>query len=168
MTDLLQKTFLASGGDFSPELMARGMLLFKEHYEKNCTNHTRWYPGVFETLKTLSKNYPLAVLTNKPNLYTGIILRHLKGDGLFHDVITGGDVFPKKPDPSGALHAMKKLKALPGQSLLVGDSLVDAETAKNAGAGLALVYYGFGKRGELDLIEASFRLEKFEELLTLL
>ena len=51
----------------------------------------------------------------------------------YFDVIVGGeDVACHKPHPEGALKAVEALRAGAEQTLYVGDSVVDAETAKRA------------------------------------
>ena len=90
----------------------------------------------------------LAVLTNKPLDATRRILDGLELAKFFEaDTVLGGDgPLPRKPDPSG----MQKLCARAGVSaadaMLVGDSLVDWETAHNAGTQICLARYGFGFR----------------------
>jgi phosphoglycolate phosphatase len=64
-------------------------------------------------------------------------------DGLFAR-IEGGDSFPqKKPDPAGLLAVARDLGHPLERTLVVGDSEVDIQTARAAGARAAFVTYGF-------------------------
>ena len=68
----------------------------------------------------------------------------------FIDVIIGGeDVKQAKPHPQGVKTALKKLKAKKELSLYVGDSTVDAETARNAGIDFCGVLNGLTTYDEL-------------------
>lgn len=105
---------------------------------------TTLYPGVSTVLATLSEaGHRLAICTNKPLGATRAVLRHFDLSPLF-PVVIGGDSLPqRKPDPA-PLHAA--LKALgPGKALFIGDSEVDAETARAAEVPLALYSGGYRK-----------------------
>jgi phosphoglycolate phosphatase len=67
------------------------------------------------------------------------------------DVIIGGDeVAAPKPDPKGVLTAVAHLGAATGDVLYVGDSVIDAETAKNAGVDFAAVLTGATEAAEFE------------------
>lgn len=104
---------------------------------------THPYPGVVEALQRLrARGHPLGICTNKPYRPSLSVLRHLKLDTLF-TVILGGDSLPvHKPDPA-PLHAA--FAALGGPGLFVGDSEVDAETAKAARLPFLLYADGYRK-----------------------
>ena len=71
----------------------------------------------------------------------------LDGFGLsryFQWVIGGDSGFPRKPDPSGLDHLMRQAGVTPGACLMVGDSMMDVETARSAGAAVCVAEYGFG------------------------
>jgi phosphoglycolate phosphatase len=121
--------------------------LFFAHYEAHLVDRTRAYPGVAELLAKLEG--PLAVATNKPGKFARPILAKLGLLDRFVAVL-GADEGPRKPDPG----LVDRLRALVGVSaertVLVGDSRIDAETARNAGVALVLVSWGFGSRAELE------------------
>jgi phosphoglycolate phosphatase len=85
-----------------------------------------------------------AVLTNKPRKPAEWILNMLGLRHHFVEVIGGDGPFPRKPDPAGLLHLMEEHGAAPEATVLVGDSPIDVETAKRAGARCCVVSYGFG------------------------
>ena len=72
----------------------------------------------------------------------------LDGFGLsrfFRWVIGGDSGFPRKPDPSGLSPPDSSGAAsTPGACLMVGDSMMDVETARSAGAAVCVAEYGFG------------------------
>ena len=76
----------------------------------------------------------VAVLTNKPLRHTERLLDGLGVRQLFDDVMGGDGPHPRKPSPDGLRALMAEPPAPPEQTtLMVGDSMVDYETARNAG-----------------------------------
>jgi phosphoglycolate phosphatase len=83
----------------------------------------------------------MGVCTNKPEGPARAVLRHFGLDRLF-PVVIGGDTLPeRKPDPAPLRHAFAGLHRTEG--LFVGDSEVDAETARAARSPLALYTLGY-------------------------
>ena len=127
---------------------------------------TQPYPGVEETLERLAR-MPMAVLTNKPVRISVRILEQM-GLSKYFRVIYGGNSFEtKKPDPQGATRILRDLDAEPREALLIGDSEVDVQTARNAGTLAAAVNYGFGVH-DRGAYPADIYLDRFGELVTLL
>ena len=155
---------LGNGG--SEEQRKRALEFFLSYYESHKMDTTTAYPGVAETLEELRK-VPMAVLTNKP---VRISVRILEGLGLkkYFRAIYGGNSFEtKKPDPLGARAILREMRALPGETLMVGDSEVDVQTARNAGTMAAAVNYGFGVHDRATY-PADIYLDRFHELTTIL
>ena len=82
------------------------------------------------------------------------------------DVATGeSETTPKKPDSTGVLKTIEELGAKPEQTVLVGDSDVDIETAKNAGISSIGVLWGYRDEkvltdaGADELVDSPQRLE---------
>ncbi len=154
----------ALGSGCMEDEQQRALAFFLKYYEEHKMDTTRAYPGVAETLGKLA-NVPMAVLTNKP---VRISVRILDAMGLskYFRAIYGGNSFEtKKPDPLGARTILKELDVAPQESLLVGDSEVDVQTARNAGMVAAAVNYGFGVH-DRDAYPADINLDRFDELLT--
>lgn len=124
------------------------------------------YPGVAETLEQLAR-MPMAVLTNKPVRISVRILNELGLSQYFRAIYGGNSFETKKPDPLGARTILRELGAAPGEALLVGDSEVDVQTARNAGTLAAVVNYGFGVH-DRGAYPADIYLERFDELVTVL
>jgi phosphoglycolate phosphatase len=92
----------------------------------------------------------LAVLTNKPVRPARAICEGL-GIGEVFFRIYGGDSFPlKKPDPMGLRTIMQEAGARPEETLMIGDSKVDVQTARNAGAWSLGCHFGFGPQNLLE------------------
>ena len=116
-------------------------------YDTKLLSHTRPYDGMPEVVASLAgRGASLAVLTNKPLGATRRILAGLDLAKFFEeDAVVGGDgPWPRKPDPAGLLHLCNRAGVTPADAVLVGDSLVDWQTARGAGTGICLARYGFG------------------------
>jgi phosphoglycolate phosphatase len=133
---------------------------FLEEYAEHLLDRTRLYPGVEETLATLPGRK--VVLSNKPERLCRRIVDGLGIAGHF-EAVYGGDSFPvRKPDPAVFRAAARAAR----RPLMVGDSRVDLETARAAGAAMCAVTYGYAQPGELD--GADFTIERFSRLLEIL
>jgi phosphoglycolate phosphatase len=133
----------ALGGAATEEELKHALQFFLGYYEEHKMDNTCVYPGVPETLARLS-NIPMAVLTNKPERISVRILNSL-GIAKYFRAIYGGNSFEsKKPDPFGANIILQEFGMEAREALLVGDSEVDVQTARNAGTHAAAVNYGFG------------------------
>jgi phosphoglycolate phosphatase len=115
-------------------------------YDRRLLNHTRPYDGIPEALEELSAHAKLAVLTNKPLAATNRILSGLGMRDRFRWIVGGDSPQGRKPSPAG-LQMIAESAAQPiVETVLVGDSAVDVETARNAGARVCVARYGFGFR----------------------
>ena len=117
---------------------------FLAEYDARLLRHTRPYDGIVDLLAGLHGRARLAVLTNKPEAAARTVLEGL--DLLrFFDAVVGGDgPLARKPDPPGLLHLARAAGAAPAETMLVGDSAIDLETARRAGARACLARWGFG------------------------
>jgi phosphoglycolate phosphatase len=131
------------GPDVPPAELDCALRFFLTHYEAHKMDNTCAYPGVAEALEHLSA-MPMAVLTNKSERISVRILEAL-GLAKYFRAIYGGNTFStKKPDPLGTNTILREFSVRSNEALLIGDSEVDVQTARNAGILSAVVNYGFG------------------------
>jgi phosphoglycolate phosphatase len=117
---------------------------FLEYYGAHDLDFTTLYPGVKEALDRLrDAGKRMAVLTNKPvRMSTHIV--HGLGVGEHFFRVYGGNSFEfKKPNPIGVEALMNEAGAAREKTLMVGDSAVDVNTARNARIQCCGVTYGF-------------------------
>ena len=131
---------------------------FLEFYADVLVAHTRPYDGIPDVVRSLSGEAFLAVLTNKPEGLSRQLLEALDLAPFFQRVIGGDAAFARKPDPSGLLALMAEAGAGPAQSLYVGDSMIDVETARRAGVAVVVAQYGFGYLREPLKLDGTERL----------
>ncbi len=154
----------AMGAEASATQVAEALEFFLEHYRQHALDRTRPYPGVRESLKRLhAAGRRLAVLTNKPVEEARAILEGLTLAPLFFQVY-GGNSFPaKKPDPVGVRQLMLEVGIAPGRTMMVGDTSVDIETARNAGITACGVKYGFQPES-FEIAPPDLLIDRMEQL----
>ncbi|MGC4121969.1 MAG: HAD-IA family hydrolase [Myxococcales bacterium] len=137
------------------------MEIWREHYAAHCLDTTRPYPGIVEALAQLSG--ARAVVTNKPGPAARKLVEALSLSSLFPVVVGGGDVPSRKPDPEACRLALTRLPEVE-RVVFVGDSVVDAQTAVNAGYAFVGVLWGMGTRETLGAAGAKVFAERVDEL----
>jgi phosphoglycolate phosphatase len=143
---LIQRALGAEAAD--RELAKRGLSFFLSYYREHKLDHTTVYPGIPQALAAIQnagngKPRQMAVLTNKPVVPSRQIVEALGLASFFRQIYGGNSFASKKPDPEGARQLLKEAAALPQETVIVGDSQVDAETGRNAGLWTIGVTYGF-------------------------
>jgi phosphoglycolate phosphatase len=134
---------LAAAGLAVP--LENALARFLTSYDGRLTNHTRPYPGIPELLTQLhAEHLKMALLTNKPLDASARILEAFGLTRFFRLRVGGDGPWPRKPAPDGLRFLMKEELAEPSETVLVGDSTVDLQTARNAGVRICLARYGFG------------------------
>ncbi|MBX3611853.1 MAG: HAD-IA family hydrolase [Hydrogenophaga sp.] len=143
----LLRSALAHGGLDGPSVatvLDSAWAHYQRHYRAVNGQHSEVYPGVVEGLVALRKQgLRLACLTNKPLAFARELLRTKALDVHFAQVF-GGDSFARsKPDPLPVIETCRALASAPARTLVVGDSLNDAQAARGAGCPVVLVSYGY-------------------------
>lgn len=125
----------------NPELV---LAYFQKHYPAHCRIHTVPYAGVTEALEELKGQYPMAIVSNKPDA----AVKELCAE-LFPGIFAIGERpdCRRKPAPDMVHQAMKAIGV--ERCVYVGDSEVDIATAKNAGVPCLTVTWGFREEAEL-------------------
>lgn len=127
---LVERGLQATGG-MDESLKSKVLESFMTAYEKDKTTLTRPYPGVLKCLGHLQNaGMPMGICTNKPEEPAQDIC-DVMGLSEYFDVIAGARPdMRKKPDPAPLFAVCKALGAPPKDTLYVGDSVVDFQTAE--------------------------------------
>lgn len=141
--DALVSRALAAGCGLN-DLPASVVARFREIYADHLLDTTLPYPGIRAALRRLSDVAPLAVLTNKPERAALAVLSGLGLLEMFGAVLGGDGILPRKPHPGPLLHLIDQANTTAHETLLVGDSEIDFETAERAGTAIAMARYGYG------------------------
>ncbi|MGB7264200.1 MAG: HAD-IA family hydrolase [Terracidiphilus sp.] len=139
-------------GAVDEELFKKAYAFFLQYYREHKLDFTYAYDGVLDALKALHELHDapggpsriMAVLTNKPVRPARGICEGLGLAGYFLHIYGGDSFAVKKPDPLGLRSLMEETGAGPEETVMIGDSRVDVETARNAGAWAIGCAFGFG------------------------
>ena len=116
---------------------------FTEYYKNHCADKTRPYHGIMELLWTIRKaGCKTAVVSNKADYGVQELCRQYF-DGLFDVAVGEREGILKKPAPDSVNEVLKCLQAKKEETVYIGDSEVDIETAANAGIDHIIVEWGF-------------------------
>lgn len=123
-----------------------------EAYAGALAVETHLFDGVEACLDALeAQGWRLGVCTNKPE---GLALGVLDALGIRHrfPAILGADTLSvRKPDPVHMTQTALRIGADPARSVMIGDTLTDLATARNAGRPCILTSFGFAAEPLADL-----------------
>lgn len=117
---------------------------YQAYYRANSRVRTCPYAGVTEALEELKKQFPLGIVSNKPDAPTKALCADF-----FPGIYARGesDDCARKPAPDMLLKTMALLGV--DTCVYVGDSDVDVLTAQNTGVPCLSVLWGFRDEGEI-------------------
>jgi phosphoglycolate phosphatase len=120
---------------------------FINFYKENINKSSQLNKNVLPLLKWSKENNILnAVCTNKREDLTLKLLKEINLDSLF-DFVAGADTFDyRKPDPRHLTSILDILGIEKNNSIMIGDSETDSETAKNANIKFILVEGGYTEK----------------------
>jgi len=131
-------------------------------------SHHPLIPGVRESLALLSVYYPLAIISNRDEKSVREFIKAHQLDPFFQYIVTGQTCRYAKPNPEPVFLAAEKMGVLVEHCLLVGDTTVDMQSGKRAGAQTVGVLCGFGEKDELVRAGADMILPSPVELVSVL
>jgi phosphoglycolate phosphatase len=141
---LLQSALQANGVEPDSDRLDNLVALFLDLYSQHITDHSRAFPGAVATLDLFAAaGWRLAVCTNK---LEGLSRQLLGALGLLDRfaTVTGQDTFGlRKPDPRPLLETIRLAGGRADDAVMVGDSIVDVDTAKAAGVPVVAVSFGY-------------------------
>ncbi len=107
---------------------------YREHHARVMVSETRLMPGVADALPELARRGVLmGVCSNKRVEFTRELVRALGLSAYFACVLGPDDVGQRpKPDPAMLLEGLKRLEVSAGETVYVGDMIVDVQTARAA------------------------------------
>jgi len=139
---LILQAMEASGEPITEEDLPPLVEIFLSYYRDHIADGSVLFPNVMETLAQLKGDGArLAVLTNKPQVLTDLLLPALGMGSTFAAVYGAGRKGYTKPDPRIFHDVVTDCGGGPG--VMIGDSITDLNTARAAGAPCVLVSYGF-------------------------
>ncbi|MCR4778753.1 MAG: HAD family hydrolase [Lachnospiraceae bacterium] len=151
---------LASNEKYPDETLDEMVSIFKEYYDVHCLDKTKPYEGIPELIAGLNaEGYKVGIVSNKIDS----AVKELNSKFFAENVSVAIGERPgvrRKPAPDTVLEAMKELGSIKEETIYVGDSEVDIETAKNTGIPCISVLWGFRDKDVLDAAGGKFYAKK--------
>ena len=139
---------------------------FLAYYSAHSMAYTQPYPGILELLEILQKKgIALAVASNKIDEATRFLIQRFFSHISFVAVFGQRENIAIKPDPAIVNDILAKAGVQKEETLYVGDSGVDVDTAMNAEVPFVGVLWGFRPKAELESKGAKNFISKPIELL---
>ena len=127
------------------------------------------YPGIRELLPQLrAKKFSIGVLSNKPDPVLRRLMDDLFGRSAFDAVCGLQSGLPAKPDPAPVWEILAELGRVPGDTVFMGDSEIDMETARNSGCFPLGASWGYRSRAVLASAGAARIIDTPDEIWKLL
>ncbi len=143
--------------------------LYLQQYARINGQHAHVCAGAAECLAALrAAGLPLACVTNKPQALAQTLLEGLGLAQHFAHIFGGESFARRKPDPLPLLQACRALGSAPRHTLMVGDSVFDAQAARAAGCPFALLDYGYKGGVDAAAISADWRISSLAQLSVLI
>jgi HAD superfamily hydrolase (TIGR01549 family) len=123
------------------------------------------YPKVFEAIKNLKHNgLKVSLLTTKAQDQADLLIDHFNFRPYFDLVMGRIDSIPHKPAPEPLLIICDRLSVNPSETMMVGDTELDIQCGKNAGAITCAVSYGYRTKIQLEENDPDFIIDSIIEL----
>lgn len=137
---------------------------FNTYYAAHCREATAPYDGVLPLLTRLQADgVRSGVVSNKPHYAVVPLAQEYFGDRL--ELAVGSqDGVPRKPAPDTVWQAMAELGVTAEETLYIGDSEVDVQTARNASVDGLFVTWGFRSKEQLKKAGALHTVDTVDEL----
>ena len=146
----------------------KALQIFKEHYGAHCEDFTSPYPGILELLDFLKEcGVLIAVVSNKADFAVRKLCEKYFGNRILL-AVGEKEGIRRKPAPDSVFSVMDQLGTSREETVYVGDSDVDIETARNAGLDSIIVTWGFREKENLIQSGASVLADSVSALENLL
>ena len=149
---LLERAFDTTGDALPAEHLSDCVDAFTAYYRDDPATKTTIFEGAVQALEALArKGMKLGLCTNKPHKSALQVLEVLQLERHFDACFGKASVPFHKPDRRHYDEVAAALGVDPDQSLYVGDSETDVETARNANVPIIMVSFGYSRRPAVEL-----------------
>lgn len=140
------------------------LAFYQKYYATHNQIKTCPYDGILEALAELRREFPIAIVSNKPDIATKPMCKAYFGEDIY--ALGESASCPRKPAPDMVYQGMQAIGV--DKCIYVGDSEVDVQTAKNAGVPCLSVLWGFRDREYLAQEGAAYFCDDPKNLVTCL
>ena len=150
----------------SEEDIQRVLKVYLSEYPEHCAEHTRFFPGAAQTVRTLrERGYALAVLSNKTETTARKIIDHYFPDRPFCAVWGNNGVRPLKPATDAGYLLLQELGCAPQEVFYLGDGDTDMTFASRMGFFAAAATWGYRPAEILKECGAQALVSSMQEIL---
>ena len=137
---------------------------FLDIYKTCYVKKSRLYPFTYEVLEFLKeKKIKILLVSNKPEYFVKKILDHFNISKYFAS-ISGGDTFSfRKPNAKHLTETIVNAGIDKYNCIFIGDSIADAQCAKNSKSQLILLEHGYSKEN-IKLMGADYIFKDLKQL----
>lgn len=156
-------------GEKTEENIAKIRRDFLAHYDVHNADNSRPYEGIPELLLALQeKGVQIAVASNKYQAATSKLVGYFFPNIHFTAVLGQREGVKTKPDPGIVAEIREKAQVDAADTLYIGDSNVDMQTAINSGVDGCGVTWGFRPASELESFHPKYIAQKASDILDML
>jgi len=138
--------------------------IYKKHYFE-FINDSKIYPGVINTLEFLNENnISVSLLTTKSQSQADKLIDHFNLRKYFSYVMGRRDGISNKPSGESLQLICSEIKIKPQNTLMVGDTELDIQCGKNAGAGTCAALYGYRTKEAMEAERPNYLINDIKEL----
>jgi phosphoglycolate phosphatase len=147
------------------DLADKALSIYRQHHLKSLRKGTRFLAGTRHILKWCkAQGMGLAIATNRPNMFTQIILEGLKIHHYFDQVLCADQLKHGKPHPMILRQICRQYGARKEQVFFVGDMTIDIRCGHNAGIKTIAVATGSNTKKELKELRPYKIIERINQL----
>lgn len=151
------------------ELHKKTLDIFMNRYREHFVDKTCLYEGIAELIESIkAKGIKIGVVSNKAHEMALRVIEKLFPENTFDMIYGKIEGFPTKPDSALTLKVIDEMGVKPCETVFIGDSGMDAQTAVNAGCIGIGVLWGFREKQELIENGADYIAENPTEILKII
>jgi phosphoglycolate phosphatase len=141
---MLDEAMKRTGAAADPARLPGLIDAFIAHYRTHIATESRPFPGVEATLDALlADGRRMAVLTNKPQELTDLLMPALGFNRFFRAIHGAGKLEVVKPNARVFHHVLEEMGGEGAGAVMIGDSATDVATARAAGVPSIVLTYGY-------------------------
>ena len=141
---LIQRGLTANGITASESRLDEMLVDFLAYYEAHIADETALFPGVAAALDRFeAAGFTFAVCTNKVEYPSVLLLTALGIAGRFRAICGKNTFRVSKPDGEALLQTIARAGGDRDRAVMIGDSKIDIDTARNAGVPVVAVNFGY-------------------------